>query len=326
MMNYNHLYYFYVTVREGSVSGASRFLRVSQPAVSSQIRSLEGSLGVQLFERRGKRLILTSPGRSAYGYAAQMFDLSAGLLDSVKNQIVEGTPIKLGVADEVERPFAVNLVKFLFKGWKDKQRPRVFFSTGRSSDLLVLLRKWEVDGVMTNRPTSFEDLEIMATLPMPMFLVLPAAGAKLRHNSIACTPRDIGRILQGAGAGLVLPSDQLKLRDEIDDFLSKLRRTQQIVFESDTIAAVIRAILDDVGMGFVPLPYIVREVAKKELAIFGPPDGLWKHVVYFMVKREKKNSAAVLDLCEAFENLRKEVNREVAKIHFSSGVERFFKI
>jgi LysR family transcriptional regulator, transcriptional activator of nhaA len=59
-LNYHHLLYFWTIVREGSVSAASRKLRLAQPTVSEQLKELESALGVKLFHRRGGRLALTA--------------------------------------------------------------------------------------------------------------------------------------------------------------------------------------------------------------------------------------------------------------------------
>ena len=63
-MELRHLRYF-VAVAEGQnvLRAATQTLHVSQPAVSRQIRDLEDELGVQLFERTGKSIRLTNPGR-----------------------------------------------------------------------------------------------------------------------------------------------------------------------------------------------------------------------------------------------------------------------
>jgi LysR family transcriptional activator of nhaA len=44
-MNYHHLLYFWTVVREGSISKASEKLRISSPAISAQLRSLEENFG-----------------------------------------------------------------------------------------------------------------------------------------------------------------------------------------------------------------------------------------------------------------------------------------
>src|ERR1700722_13728296 len=106
VMKFNHLHYFYMVVRHGSISAAARDLHVSQPSLSSQIKTFESSLGVNLFERRGNRLELTPAGKTIYSSAAQMFELSNSIGEFVSKTSHQNLPIHLGIADEIERPFA----------------------------------------------------------------------------------------------------------------------------------------------------------------------------------------------------------------------------
>jgi LysR family transcriptional regulator, cyn operon transcriptional activator len=57
-----HLRYFLAVAEAGSFSRAADRLGISQPSVSQQMRDLERSLRVSLFQRRGKRILLTSTG------------------------------------------------------------------------------------------------------------------------------------------------------------------------------------------------------------------------------------------------------------------------
>lgn len=53
----------FVTVSEqGTVSKAALLLRITQPALSRQLRDLQDELGIKLFERVGRRLLLTGEG------------------------------------------------------------------------------------------------------------------------------------------------------------------------------------------------------------------------------------------------------------------------
>lgn len=72
-LNYNHLYYFWTVASTGSVSEASRELKVSQPTVSEQIHALEEELGQELFRRAGRNLVLTDSGKLVFRYARKIF-------------------------------------------------------------------------------------------------------------------------------------------------------------------------------------------------------------------------------------------------------------
>ena len=65
-MTIRQLEYFCAVVEEGSVSAASRKLHVAQPPMSRQIALLEQELGVTLFRRGNKGMLLTEAGESLY--------------------------------------------------------------------------------------------------------------------------------------------------------------------------------------------------------------------------------------------------------------------
>ena len=61
-MDWNHIRAFHVTAAAGSLSAAARQLGLTQPTLSRQVLALEADLGVTLFERLGRKLILTQTG------------------------------------------------------------------------------------------------------------------------------------------------------------------------------------------------------------------------------------------------------------------------
>lgn len=90
--DWNQARAFLVTAEEGSLSAAARALGLTQPTLGRQVAALEESLGVTLFERVGKSLILTQPGLElldhvrGMGEAAGRFSLAA----SGQSQTIEG--------------------------------------------------------------------------------------------------------------------------------------------------------------------------------------------------------------------------------------------
>ncbi len=71
-MDWNQARAFSATADAGSLSAAARRLKLTQPTLSRQIAALETALGTLLFERVGKRLVLTETGLSLVGHARAM--------------------------------------------------------------------------------------------------------------------------------------------------------------------------------------------------------------------------------------------------------------
>jgi DNA-binding transcriptional LysR family regulator len=80
-MELRHLRYFVTVAEELNISRASARLRISQPAVSRQLRDLEDELGVELFRREKAGLKLTSAGETFLAHARDLLRRSA---DAVK--------------------------------------------------------------------------------------------------------------------------------------------------------------------------------------------------------------------------------------------------
>ena len=73
-MNIKALRAFRLTLTEGSIAKASEKLHLSQSAVSRLISSLEGELHLELFERKGRRLLPTAQAKAFYREAGRILD------------------------------------------------------------------------------------------------------------------------------------------------------------------------------------------------------------------------------------------------------------
>ena len=103
-LNYHHLHYFWVVARTGSIAKASQELRLSQPTISNQLKTLEASLGHPLLERRGRGLVLTDVGRTVLRYADDIFRTGRELQQALKGMPTsERIPFAVGVADVIPK-------------------------------------------------------------------------------------------------------------------------------------------------------------------------------------------------------------------------------
>src|SRR5262245_23362907 len=97
-LNYHHLFYFSVIAREGGLAAAARELRLTHSTLSAQLKALEAHFGAKLFERRGKRLVLTALGSEAASYAEDIFRLGRELNDMARGRVSPGRrALRVGV-------------------------------------------------------------------------------------------------------------------------------------------------------------------------------------------------------------------------------------
>ena len=104
MLNYNHLNYFHVAATEGTLAAAATRLGVTQPTVSEQIKSLERSLGVTLFERTPSGLRLTEVGRLVFEQTTVMVLAGERLVEAL-GQTPGDLPrtLRVGIGSAVAR-------------------------------------------------------------------------------------------------------------------------------------------------------------------------------------------------------------------------------
>jgi LysR family cyn operon transcriptional activator len=106
-----HLRYFLAVAEAGSFSRAADRLGISQPSVSQQMRDLEAGLRVSLFQRRGKRILLTSTGLIFQEHARALLRELENFLQEVSSEPgrLRGT-LHLGVVPVLNVPLVPELM------------------------------------------------------------------------------------------------------------------------------------------------------------------------------------------------------------------------
>src|SRR5262245_65792962 len=83
-MDLKHLRTFVAVAELGTVSKAALLLRIAQPALSRQIIDLEKELGLTLFDRVGRRLLLTGEGAQLLGNCRRLLAGAGSLADQAQ--------------------------------------------------------------------------------------------------------------------------------------------------------------------------------------------------------------------------------------------------
>ncbi len=105
-MDWDKLRIFHAVAESGSLTGAGKALALSQPAVSRQIANLEESLGVGLFRRHARGLVLTEQGEILHEATKEIFQR----LFVVKGQLTDTRKLPEG-------PFIITVSEFISSTW-----------------------------------------------------------------------------------------------------------------------------------------------------------------------------------------------------------------
>ena len=95
-MDIRNLKYFVTIVEEGKISQAAKRLNIAQPPLSQQLKALEYELGVTLFERHTRKLIITEEGKLLYKRAKKILELVEGTKEEMR-ELSEGTKGTLSI-------------------------------------------------------------------------------------------------------------------------------------------------------------------------------------------------------------------------------------
>ncbi|MDH7972818.1 LysR family transcriptional regulator [Sphingomonas sp. AR_OL41] len=146
-LNFNHLRYFWAVAHEGSLTRAAERLNLSQSALSVQIRKLEHQMGHPLFDRVGKRLVLTEAGQITLDYADTVFNAGDELMGTLDGRpLASRQVLRVGALTTLSRNFQLEFLNPLV-GRADVE---LIVRSGTIRDLLAQLEAHAIDVVLSN--------------------------------------------------------------------------------------------------------------------------------------------------------------------------------
>jgi len=257
-LNYHHLLYFWAVARYGSVARASLELHLSQPTISGQVHRLEDVLGEKLFERAGRRLVLTNVGRSVFRYADEIFSLGQDLLGMLKGR-PSARPLRLtvGVADALPRVLVHKLIEPAFL--IDKPIHLVCREDRVVEDFMSQLTGQELDLVLADRPLGpgirAHAFNHLLGESGTSFLASEKLARQLRRGF----PRSLH------GAPCLLPGGHATVRRSVDQWFDDLGVRPLLVAEFDDTALMYA--FGEQGRGFFPSPSVFDDEFRRRYGV-----------------------------------------------------------
>jgi LysR family transcriptional activator of nhaA len=241
-LNYHHLIYFRVIATEGSLSKASEKLKVGQPALSSQLKSFEEYLGVKLFDRVNKRLILTETGKQTLEYANQIHNLGQELLSTIENKKTRSTHhLSVGAMDSIPKHLILDVIE------EAKKIHNCHFSIieGNIHELMDLLSRHELDFIISDHTIQTGS---QAKNYCKKFLTsnLKAYGTSKFSDLKKNFPQGLNEM------PVILPTDHSQLRFELDQYFLSHDLDVEIVAQTQDTAVQKLLALNGNGVIFLP--------------------------------------------------------------------------
>lgn len=258
MIRLDHYISFCKIVELGSFSAAAEVLRISQSAISQQMKTLENLYGSNMLHRSGSRVLMTEDGEKLQEYALQILSLYERSL-AIKRQKKDALSGRISVgASSGPAEFPVPTIMGLFR----QEFPKVEMSlhVNDSSQVIedVLKQKFEIGFVgmeIKNRSLDFKpffnDQMIFVVPPDHPF----AEKKKISFEEFLSCPL----IIQQRGAGIT--EFFLKLLAKQDIHLKDLNVIMELGLQDSTKAAVIEGF----GTAFISRLGGIRELKNGDL-------------------------------------------------------------
>jgi DNA-binding transcriptional LysR family regulator len=238
--NLDQLQTFMNVVELGSFSAAADKLKLSQPAVSQQVRHLEKGLGVRLIERAGKRAKPTSAGAELLKHAYHIDQMVAAARESMipHAEGVTGS-VRLGTGATACIYFLPTCLRELRRRFPDLE---IIVNTGSSDDILRQLEQNLIDVAVVTLPAPGRMFDVHPLLEDEFVLIAPRAEGIPEK----VTPAALAR------RTLVLHESGANTRRLVDKWFAKGNQAAKPAMELDSVEATKQLVAAGLGLGIVP--------------------------------------------------------------------------
>ncbi len=263
-MELRHLRYFCAAARELHIGRAAEALHIAQPALTIQIKALERELGVALFDRIGRGVVLTEAGR-------HFLDEASAILQQVERSTQTTREIGAGVAGRLRVGFTESgafspiMTKTLAAFRSQWPAVELVLEESMTEELVAALIQGRIDVAFVRPPIQLEARLVSTFLAHePMMLALPAGHGLAHHKRVS-----LGQL---AGEDfIVYPRKHgMGLSDSVIAECRKLGFAPRIVQETPQLVATINLVA--AGMGVAIVPASMREVRRDSVVFLDIPD------------------------------------------------------
>jgi DNA-binding transcriptional LysR family regulator len=286
-MDFDQLETFLEVARLSSFSRAAEKRFRTQPAISSQIRSLEEEIGAKLLDRSGGKVSITASGKLFQKYAEETLDARrAVLLAIAETERVPRGEIIVGANEGT----CLHILPEVFAEFK-KQYPDVAVNIKRSdyAKILESVIDNSVDFGVISLPVTDARLTVVTIHRDELVVIAPKHHplAKMKSATVA----DVAKF------PLVMPKVG-HTRDGLDALFHERKLKPRYAMELDSSELLKRFVVADVGVGFIARSNVEEDVRANVLSAIQLSDSQIRRDLALVFRKDKALSRAALAFIE----------------------------
>ena len=263
-MNLGQLKIFYLTSRMGSLSKAAEELNITQPAVTKGIQRLQEYYEIKLFNRFGKKLVLTDVGNALYKIAEKIFDLEIHAEDTIREfmQQKQGH-IRIDASESFGAYYLPSIVNPV-----SKEHPHVRFSVNILPSALVVKNVANLNNDIGFISFPIENEKVISREILEDHMIFVASPHHPLVSKRRLTYMDL------SGQSMIVHEKGSFSYQATHHFLTKHNVDIVVSLELSSNRAIIKAVEDGLGIALVSKNIAIDHIQMKKLAVLplpGPP-------------------------------------------------------
>jgi DNA-binding transcriptional LysR family regulator len=280
---------FSAIARAESVSRAAEALFMSQSAVSGALADLERQFDVRLFERVGKRLVLSELGRALWPEAEAVCEQARALEHHLSRQT--SGELRVGATLTIGNYLCPPLMtRFL----RDQANARVSLHIANTAEIAQQVKSFEIDVGLVEGELSDPDLDVKRWRGDELVVFCSPRHPLAKRKSLGDAElTEASWIIRERGSGT---------RQAFDHALHGLLPDLKIVLELSQTEAIKGAVTAGLGLGCLSRLALTEELKRRTLVACSVPRRDFQRAFFFVLHKRKYRSQALegwLQLCRA---------------------------
>jgi DNA-binding transcriptional LysR family regulator len=256
MLNFNQFRVFYYAAKNLNFTAAAGELFITQPAVTSQIKSFEEFCNLKLFKKRGRRIYLTDEGKSLYACAAKIFKYEKEIehiIDDMR-ELKRGI-LSLGTTKAYARYFMPLMITTFHKSYPNI---KIQLNEGSSLDMIHSLLNFKIEVAVIARTEDNPEVHFFPFSQEEMVVIVSTDHHLSRKKAV--TFKDLSAepfIMREKGSGT---------RKLVEELFEAQQCTPDILMETSNTEFIKQLVQRGEGVSLVVREAVTDELKGKRLA------------------------------------------------------------